>query len=190
MFRCAAMVTAIAVMFMSVLLTGCGSKEADEKAAAITTAVTAPPAPAREVDFSKYGEHAADAQEIYAVIVDVIERLRYDDKTGLYENEFEYFRNEKTFDDYLLHGEVTWANADSLDHVVVKDITFFDRDSAWIEADFMMQRATGGLAASPIRLPAYYHQGRWIKPYMSRMSLQLEFEEKIRQADQDAGEDW
>ena len=190
MLRLTIATVAIMALLFSMVLTGCGGKEAEDKPSTATPQIVAPPDAAADVDYSKYGDHADDAREIHAVVIDVIERLRYGDKTGLYENEFEYFRNEKTYDDYLIHGEVKWANADSLDHIEISDITFFERDSAWVQANFFMPNAAGDLTASPMRLQAYYQQGRWIKPYMSRMSFQLEFEEKVHQADQDVDEDW
>ena len=141
-------------------------------------------------DFSQYGEHEQDAHEIWANVENTIERLRYGDKTGLYENEFAYFREEKTMDGYLIHGEISWANADSLDHIEVLDIIFYDRDSALVDANFHMLMASGEVMPSFVRWVAYYHEGRWIKPYMSRMNFQREFEELLRQADEAANEDW
>jgi hypothetical protein len=170
------------------IIGGCG-QQADEP---VTTEVDSDTIPAVNIgpDFSRFGDREQDAQEIWANVDNTIERLRYGDKTGLYENEFAYFRDEKTMDDYLIHGEVSWANADSLSHIEVLDIIFYGRDSALVDANMHSLSASGEVAPSFVRWTAHYHEGRWIKPYMSRMNFQLEFDELLRQADDAANEDW
>ena len=140
----------------------------------------------RAFDYSRFGEHAQDAREIRQMIEDVMARLRYGDKSGLYENEFPYFHENETFDDYLKHGEVSWANADSLDHIEIQDIIFYGRDSAWIDAMFHAITADGKIEPSYIRLQAYYQEGHWIKPYMSQYQAQVDYDKLIRQADEDS----
>lgn len=166
-------------------LTGCGERVDESETPVVEETATTP---ADAYDFSEYGEHEQDARDIYNNVVEVIERLRYDDKSGLYENEFQYFREEKTFDDYLIHGEVQYANADSLDHVTIDYIEFFDQDSAAIDATFHILKSDSTIMPSEVRWMAYYHQGEWIKPYMSTMKLQLEYEELIRRAEEDIEE--
>lgn len=175
-----------------VFVTGCGQEVEDQPttAASSDTPENAPRFKYDGPDFSQFGEHEQDAREIWGNVHNTIERIRYGDKTGLYENEFEYMREEKTYDDYLLHGEVSWANADSLDHIEILDIIFYDKDSALVDADFYMLSHTGDIYPSSIRWTAYYREGRWIKPYLSRLMYQMELEELIRQADEDASEDW
>jgi hypothetical protein len=175
------------VLFLVVLTTGgflfgCGSEEAGE------TERTAVPDEEAQVGEDGSGK-SADWLAVEAMVDEVITRLRYQDKSGLYENEFQYLRDEENFDEYLRHGEVTWANANDLDSVEVRDITFFDRDSAWVEAVFHVRTADGKPEKSPQMLYAYYHQGRWIKPYMSDSKRQYDYEERIRQADEDSRDD-
>lgn len=179
----------ITLTVLSLMLAGCGEKAGEGDTPGETVAAEEREStPADAYDFSKYGEHEQDAREIYNNVVEVIERLRYDDKSGLYENEFQYFREEKTFDDYLIHGEVQYANADSLDHVTIEYIEFFDQDSAAIDATFHILKADGTVMPSEVRWMAYYHQGEWIKPYMSRIQFQLDYEELIRRAEEDIEE--
>ena len=188
-----ATMTGVLVIFVLALALSCGQKADDQTATLASTDDAAERATRLSYDgpdFSKFGEHEQDAREIWFNVYDTIERLRYGDKSGLYDNELEYMREEKTYDDYLLHGEVAWANADSLDHIEITDIIFYDRDSALVDADFFMLSSTGDVYPSPIRWTAYYREGRWIKPYLSRLVYQLELEEMIRQADEDASEDW
>ena len=136
-------------------------------------------------DSTKVDDRSDDWKEIEKVIDETIVRLRYRDKSGLYENEFEYLRDEENLDQYVKHGEVIWANADSLERVEINDIRFFERDSAWIQVTFHFMGASGKEHISSGKLNAYYHHGRWIKPYMSTYVRQMEYEELIRQADED-----
>ena len=59
----------------------------------------------------------------------VMDRLKYDDRSGLWENEFEYLREERTFDDYLKQPSVSRAKADTLEWVEVHSATRYG-DSA------------------------------------------------------------
>jgi len=135
------------------------------------------------------GDSLSDSAQLVAIVRSTVERLRYGDKSGLYENEFQYFHEQETYDDYLRHGEVTWANADSLDSIQVLAVQLFERDSAHLEVLYHMNSA-GEVQPPPNRgrLKAYWHQGRWIKPYMSSIDRQLDYEELIRQAAEDSEE--
>ena len=52
-------------------------------------------------DSTKVDGRSDDWKEIEKVIDETIVRLRYRDKSGLYENEFEYLRDEENLDQYL-----------------------------------------------------------------------------------------
>jgi len=136
------------------------------------------------------GARAEDWAALIAMVDEVITRLSYRDKSGLYENEFSYLRAQETFDDYIKRGEVTWANTDSLAYVEIRNIAFFERDSALIDAVFHMTSSDPTKEASPMPLMVYYHEGRWIRPYVSTIDHQREYDELIRQADDDTGDDW
>ena len=168
--------------FVGLMLAACGSREEPDIEVTVegadTTAIAADTV-----------ERSDDWNEVAAVVDEVITRLRYGDKSGLYENEFEYLQDAESLDEYLRHGEITWANADGLDSVEITDITFFDRDSAWIDAVFHVHNADGISEGTEQRLMAYYHRGRWIKPYMSTIDRQLAYDEQVRQADRDAEDD-
>jgi hypothetical protein len=157
---------------LSLTLAHCGGGEDQETPPAETT-----------------GDSLSDSARLVAMVRTTVERLRYDDKSGLYEHEFQYFRDEETYDDYLGHGEVTWANADSLDSIQVVGIQIYDRDSAHLDVLYhMSSSAENPPPARPGLLTAYWHQGRWIKPYMSTLQRQLDYEELIRQAAEDSEE--
>ena len=126
---------------------------------------------------------AADKKLIERMLKETIARLKYGDKSALYENEFEYFTDEKTYDDYLEKAEIRWAQADTVTLIEVKHIDLFDRDSALVDVTVHFEGPTGKKSYLDDRLYVYYHKGRWIKPTVTVIDLQLNYEEKIRIAD-------
>ncbi len=181
----------VAAVMMTICVIGCGSDESEVVQIADTTTAAEERPEASLVRTTEVpasaGNRAEDWAAIVAMVDEVITRLSYGDKAGLYENEFRYLREQETFDEYLKHGEVSWANADSMEYIEIVDIEFFGRDSAMVEAIFHMTNA-GEDKASPMPLMAYYHEGRWIKPYMSQSNRQHDYDELIRQADD--SDDW
>lgn len=131
------------------------------------------------------GETASLTEEeiIGEVLNEAIIRLKYGDKTGLYENEFEYMKDEYTYDDYLRMAQIRWAEADSITFVEVRRIEFFDRDSAQVDVTVHFEGPTGQKSYVRDKVVVYYHQGRWIKPTVSVIDQQLYYDEKIRVAD-------
>ncbi len=109
-------------------------------------------------------------------------RLKYRDKSGLYELEFEYLRDEKTYDEYLTMGEIRWASMDTINHLEVNDVHFYDDDSAWVEATYVFDSPTQGRSETPDEFMVYKHNGRWIKPFVSIIDNQLLYEKTIEDA--------
>ena len=134
-------------------------------------------------------ERADDIAAIHAVVDEVITRLSYGDKSGLWENEFGYLHAQENYDFYLKRGEVIWANVDSLEYVEILSIHFFGQDSAMVETAFHFSYSEEG-DGEPMPLMAYYREGRWIRPYVSTLSHQLEYDALMKQADDDTGDDW
>lgn len=177
-----------------VSITGCGGGDETEVPPAPEPVVTTEEAPASMVRMADVsgatGERADDRAAIHAVVDEVITRLSYGDKSGLWENEFGYLRAQESFDDYVKRGEVTWANVDGLEYVEILDIQFFGQDSALVETEFHFAKSEGIDKGQPMPLMAYYREGRWIRPYITTIALQLEYDAKVKQADDDAGDDW
>ena len=107
-----------------------------------------------------------------------MERLRLGDKSGLYENEFEYYFEEATYDDYLKLYKIIGAEADSLTHVDVTDVTLYDHDSADISVVVRFEGKSGVPSRLDDRITMYYHKGRWIRPTVSCIAGQVEYEKK------------
>jgi hypothetical protein len=175
-------------------IVGCGGGNETEIPPVSETVVTAEETPASIVRMADVpgvtGERADDRAAILAVVDEVITRLSYGDKSGLWENEFGYLHAQEKFDDYLKRGEVQWANVDGLEYVEIMDILFFGQDSALVETEFHFANPEGTDKGQPMPLMAYYHEGRWIRPYVATISHQLEYDVLMKQADDDAGDDW
>lgn len=109
--------------------------------------------------------------------------LRFHDKSKLYENEFPYVRDEKTFDQYLKLGQIAYASADSLTHIDVDSLTMFDHDSALTHLTVNFQGPSGAKSFIKDSIMVYCSQGKWIKPTVGSSALQANYDRLIRTAD-------
>lgn len=141
------------------------------------------------VAVQQVADSLSEEDRIEGMLNDVMDRLRYGDKSGLYDNEFEYFTDETTFDEYLGMGQVRWANADTLTFIEVRHIEFFDRDSALVDVTVHFEGPTGQKSFLREKLQIFYHRGRWIKPTVTSIDLQMAYEGMIRVADSAAAAD-
>ena len=135
-----------------------------------------------------------DRLEIEATLTETAGRWRYGDKAILYEQEFEYLRIEHTYDSYLEIARIKRMESDTVVAFRVGDIQFFDRDSALVSVDVVFVGPAEDTTHLPQEWMMYYHKGRWIRPTLSSISHQLDFEERRRQADSAAAaeeeDDW
>lgn len=115
-----------------------------------------------------------DEAEIRAMIGEYFDRVREGDKTVLYENEFTYYTDDKSLDDYMALSRVLDYKYDTLGGIMVDSIIVMD-DSAFIWLKVTYNSADGSQNERPYRLPAYRSQGRWIRPYMSRAKEEAEY---------------
>ena len=120
---------------------------------------------------------------IEETINEVLTRLRYGDKSGLYENEFEYSNDETNFDEYLGMGQIRVAQADSIAFIEVRHVKFFDHDSAIVNVTVHFEGPTGKKSYLRDKIVIYYHKGRWIKPTVSVIDHQVNYDNMIRVAD-------
>ena len=124
----------------------------------------------------------SDEQFIQEALTEAITRWHYGDKAGLYDNEFEYFQERFTFDDYLKFGELQ-LDADTVDGILAKKIELFGRDSAKVEAEIVFKGPTGRISRISDTYWLWYHRGRWIRPTVSQFKLQQQYEQSRRAAD-------
>ncbi len=134
------------------------------------------------VDLSTQTEGSKE-HAIEEMLNETIERLRYGDKSGLYENEFDYFTDETNFDDYLKMAQLRYAQADTITFVEVRHVNFLDRDSALVDVTVHFEGPTGKKTFLRDKIIVYWHNGRWIKPTVTVIDLQRDYENKVRVAD-------
>ncbi len=107
---------------------------------------------------------------------DVMGRLHLYDRSGLYDNEFEYFRAETSLDEYLKSRKIKNARVDSLSSLEAVNVTLFEHDSAEVELIVHFDGPTGKHTEFPDWVKVYYHNGNWIKPTASTIDAQVEWE--------------
>ena len=129
-------------------------------------------------------QQIADLLEIEANMTDALIRWSYRDKAALYENELEYVQDRWTLEEYLNQTRVKAANsADSIVGFYVTGGQFFDRDSVIID-DVVIFIGVGGNRIDFVNKDKlYFHRGRWVRPTVSLMREQLEYEALIMRAD-------
>jgi len=163
----------IVLLLIVVVLAGCSSEQADKDEPAETNLT----------------QQETDSLAIQATLTEIITRWRHRDKSALYEQEFDYFRLEHSYDDYLELDNVKKMNADSAYAFNVKGLKFFDRDSASVDVEVVFKGPTGNLSYDYDTYTMYYFNGRWLRPSFSVPQFQYEFDEARRIADSAAAAD-
>lgn len=168
------------VITLMAFLAGCGGSgdKADEPATATQ----------EKLSFSKWEPGTLEA-EIEIVLNETVDRMRYGDKSGLYDMEFDYLRDAETFDDYLKRGEVRWANADSMDYIEVLRVTPFGDDSVSTDVLIHMTKSNGTKLAFDEHFLLYHIYDYWNKPFVSRIEDEIKYQNLIRDAEQAAREE-
>ena len=124
-----------------------------------------------------------DRRQIDSTVAETGVRWHYGDKVVLYEQEFEYIQVEDTYDKYLENPKIKKMEADTVHAFVVKNVNFFDRDSARVDVDVVFVGPKMDTTHYSQVWTMYYHRGRWIRPTISTPTRQKEFEERRRKAD-------
>ena len=141
-----------------------------------------------KLSFSKW-EVGTLESDIEIVINETIDRMRYGDKSGLYEMEFNYLTDAETFDDYLKRGEVRWANADSMSYIEVKRVTPFGEDSASVDVLIHMTKSDGTDLPVDEHFLLYHIYDYWNKPFVSRIEDEIKYQNLIHDAERAAEEE-
>lgn len=129
-------------------------------------------------------EPLTDSAQIAQAFNEVIERVAYGDKSGMWENEFSYLRDDQTFEYYrTTHQMVTIAKKDTLDSVQIMAVEFFKPDSAIADVRLHFTGPTNVQSKLDQPVTVYWRRGKWIKPTVSVMSHQAQYDEIIRRAD-------
>lgn len=169
-----------AMSVLSVYCYGCSSDETDNKKMTQK--------PKEEIAIANPYNLNEEELDIQDLLNEALIRLRYGDKTGLYNLEFEYFLDEYSFDDYLKRGEIQYAVMDSINHVEVKGCKFYP-ESVIVSIDWVFDSPTGKNSYHADKLKLFKQGDVWKKPTSSSYPHQLEYERIIREADSAAAAD-
>jgi len=150
---------------MMIVVAGCSGESQQSDTASV-----------QETELAAKAEPVTVRDTVELVLNEVIDRVRYGDKSGMYYNEFEYLRETMGFDEYLRLRQVHYAKTDTLKFIEVLDLLMYDHDSA----DVVLNVHSEGLSgiASKVRdtITVFYYHDRWIKPTASNMKEQLKWE--------------
>lgn len=124
---------------------------------------------------------SSDEAMIQAMYDTAITRLRNRDKSGLYDFEFEYIKEQFTFADYQAFPQIRVAEADTTDSFRVDSVDFYGgiekRDSAKVFGTIVFRNFGDTISYLPGQWhTCYFHQGRWIRPSVGVIQNQLAFD--------------
>jgi hypothetical protein len=106
-------------------------------------------------------------------------RIKARDYSVLWENEFPYMREESPLEEYLNNGYMKWYRADTLVAVQIDSVSLWgDTAYAHMETEWILSDST--YKVDTIGLRWWYRGDEWIKPTISVIQKQLEFEEELR----------
>jgi hypothetical protein len=155
----------IFLVFCALAASGCSTNKEDDSDNNLDTSSTA------------VNTVLTEDEKIEKVINDAMTRLRYRDKSYIYDMEFQYYKDEHTFDDYLKERQILMAKADTLEYVDVVSAEYFGDDSAIATVEVHFKGPTG--VESVLKQPGtvfYKRDGEWIKPTLSKIDKQLQYD--------------
>jgi len=121
------------------------------------------------------------------ILNETMDRLRYRDKSYIYELEFPYYREENTFDKFLENGKIRQAKADTLEFVDIVELIMYEPDSAVAYVEVHFKGPTGKeTILKGDSLTFYWYGGRWIRPTVSTYDAQRQLDEIRQRADSSA----
>lgn len=107
-------------------------------------------------------------------------RIKVRDYAVIWENEFPYMRDESPLEEYLNNAYMKWYKADTLTAVQVDSVIVWGQDTAYAFMETEWLLADSSFKVDSIRLRWHYSGDEWIKPTISIIDRQLEFEEELR----------
>lgn len=168
------------ISIILLLAFGCSNKSKNENIANDTTMTSGD-----ETEITTEHKQLVTVKDtIQEMLSDAMERLRYWDNSGLYENEFGYYTDETSFDDYLKTGQISYRNPATVMKLVVDSLFQFNHDSAEVWATVTLKQPDGKIKdLNEQRLMVYWYDGKWIKPTVSVIKYQVQYDSLIQQAE-------
>lgn len=165
---------------VGIFLAGCGGDDTGTKEAIVEGGSVA-----STTDTLRQYDTTTVEGAIAKALNDAMDRLRYDDKSGLWENEFSYLHDGEDFDFYMRRRQIFNARADSITYLEVRNVQEFEDDSAAVEVRVHFLGPSGTPTHLDDNIIVYRHNERWIKPTVSVYEQQAMYD-SIRQEAIDA----
>ncbi len=146
-------------------LIGCGADEPKE------TEVT--------TELSDAVTELTEEDKLKASMTEFIERMIEGDKTVLYEHEFSYYKDETSFSEYMTQHKVIDYAYDTLGGITYNTVNILG-DSAIVNANIIYESKAGGEIIKTYTFKMYNFNGKWIKPYLSKVRLERDYLEQRR----------
>lgn len=124
----------------------------------------------------------SDRDQMQATLNEVVARWHNGDKAVLYDNEFDYVRDRISFDDYLKRAELK-LDADTVKAMNVQSVEMFGQDSAKAKVEVVFEGPTGKISKRIDSYYLYHYRGRWIRPTISGLAAQREWDSLRTAAD-------
>jgi len=106
-------------------------------------------------------------------------RIKVRDYAAIWENEFPYLREDSPREEYLQNDYMKWYKPDTLMAIQIDSATTWE-DSAYVHMALEWLLSDSSFKTDTIRLRWHYSMEEWIKPTISTLNRQLEFEEELR----------
>ena len=120
-----------------------------------------------------------DQQSIKDNTYEIFMRAKVNDKAVIYENEFPYLREERDLEEYLDNRYVKAYSTDTLVALQVDSVQVTgDSALSYVRLEFVRADSTFNITDIALRFRKY--DDVWIKPSLSLLADQLEFEEELR----------
>jgi len=138
-------------------------------------------------DSSTVRELSTDEKEINAVLQEIFWRVKANDNSAFYENEFSYLRKKITLDEYLTgirFRQTLKPNSDSVTVLTLDSaVVIGDTAQAYLTLTVGRGNATHFIPSQQI---LFRENGRWIKPLSTNPAENDDFYRRIRQYEEDA----
>ncbi|SYZ74181.1 exported hypothetical protein [Candidatus Zixiibacteriota bacterium] len=155
------------VMIVLVVLSGCAGEKKTGGAASASSDET-------------------DKAAIRKTLTEAFMRLHEGDKTVIYDNEFAYYKMDKSLSDFLEMNAVRKMSADSVPGLEIDSISLFG-DSAVAHIRVKIESVDGSLKEKPANLKLYRDLGKWIRPFFSNWTQEQEYLQAKRAYDSATG---
>lgn len=111
--------------------------------------------------------------------IDLFTRIKLHDRSAIYENEFPYVKDRMNLQEFLSKPIIANYKSDTLNALQMDSITVWE-DTAYLYVQMEYVHADSSLSVKPLKLRWFKQDSIWIKPSVSTLGGQREFEEEIR----------